>query len=194
MKKGISLLEILISIAVIAFLTQKAFYYKKEKDFLSEIDNMIVQIGSIVSIGVYDTFKGYTTAGGGDCSTAYDVINISAKRIKLCSKIPYTMIDNTTGDDTDSAKSYFSFLDAYSRTATGCSVYIEDFDDTTTRFLINCSGLDIKYYSMLEQKVPKQISKQLSLIYKTNYPKAIDFTNTTSGTETDGIFILEFQK
>ena len=194
MKKGISLIEILIAIAIVAFIAQKTLSAKTERQFLDEIDGMITKITALVSVGIYDTFKGYTTSGGGNCSSSYDVINISAKRIKLCTNIPYPLVDNTTGDNTDATKSFFSFLDSYSRTTHGCMVYVDDFDDFTSRLFINCSGLDSKYHAMIEEKLSKQLSKNLQLIYKTTYFNAIGFSNLTSGNKNDGFIILEFQK
>ena len=82
MKKGYDLLQILIALVVTAWIVQKTMQYQSEKNFLNEVDSSIEKISSIVSFGIYDTFKGYTTSGGGSCSSAYDVINISAKRIK----------------------------------------------------------------------------------------------------------------
>lgn len=194
MKNGINLLEILASIVIVAYLTSLGMKTQSEKDFLNEVDSTITKISSIVSLGIYDTFKGYTTAGGGNCSSAYDVINISAKRVKLCTQIPFELVDETTGDDTDGTKSYFTFLDSKAKDTHGCRVYVADSDAYTTRLLINCSGMDSKYYSMLEQKISKQLSKQLPLVYKNTYSKAIDYININSGTETDGILIAEFQK
>lgn len=193
-KKGGFLLEIFIGIVILGAFAIWTFQTDASKREQQNIEEAIDKVSVLVSYGIYDIFKGYTTSGGGNCSSGYDVKDISAKRIKLCTDIPFELIDEPGGDDKDGSKSFFTFLDNYSKDERGCKVYVDDYDDFTTRLLIDCSGMEERTYDMLEQKFAKRLANQLALIYKASYPNAIDFTDLNSGTETDGILILEFQK
>lgn len=207
LKRGSFLLEIFLGLLVLGFIAQQTFVYQASKKEQTDIEDSITKISTIVSYGIYDIFKGYTTSGGGVCSSAYDVKNISAKRVALCSKIPFETMDvvpldepplpedeGLSDDDKDGTNSYFSFLDNYADGVHGCKVFIDDFDDFTVRLFIDCTGLNPKLHKMMEQKITKQLEKSLELIYKNRYLEAISFDELVGGTAEDGLLILEFQK
>lgn len=195
MKKGLSLFEIVGSIAVLGFLTYSFIPVQAEKDFDKRVDDMISSISSLVMVGIYDNNKGYTVASGGNCSTAFDVLKISAKRIKLCTNFNFDLVDNTTGDDTDAEKSFFTYLNSDSiSTNYGCKVYVNDISDYASHIFIDCSTLQTKKLSVIEQKIAKQLQSKLGLIYKTSYQNATSFSSLANGTLDDGKVIIEVEK
>lgn len=197
-----------MGLLVLGFIAQQTFVYQASKKEQTDIEDSITKISTIVSYGIYDIFKGYTTASGGVCSSSYDVKDISAKRVALCSGLPLEVFnvvpseppvvpaeeEGMSADDKDGTKTYFSFLDHYAQNTHGCKVFIDDFDDFTTRLLVDCSGLNPSLYKMMEQKIAKQLAKSLELIHKNRYLEAISFDELTGGTAEDGILVLEFQK
>lgn len=195
MKKGFGLLEILASIAIVGFLVYSFMPIQAEKDFDKRVDDMIASLSSLVMVGIYDNNKGYTVASGGNCSSAFDVLKISAKRIKLCTNLNFELVDMTVGDDTDAEKSFFTYLNSDSvSTNYGCKVYINDISDYTTHIFIDCSTLPTKKLSVIEQKITKQLQSKLGLIYRTSYQNAISFSLLTTGSLDDGRVIIELQK
>ena len=222
-KKGSLLLEVFLGLVVLAIIFQQALVFQSAKKEQQDIEDAITKISIIVSYGIYDIFKGYSTAGGEVCSSGHDVKNISALRVAVCSKLPFETFPSTEEppvteppvteppveppvteppveplgmkeEDMDGKNSYFIFLDRYAEAENGCKVYIDDFDDFTSRLLIDCSGLKASLHKQIEQKITKQLAKSLELIYKNSYLEAISFDELVGGTQEDGILILEFQK
>lgn len=195
LKKGaFALTDLAITIIAISVLVGAWISFDAIKKEQKEIESVIDKVGLIVSYGIYDVHKGYTTSSGGSCSSAYDVIDITAKRVKDCTNINFDLIDNTTTDDTNPKESFFYFLEMYSNDEYGCKVYLDDFDDFTTQVFVDCSSLDVKYHSMLEQKFSSQLSKNLPFLFKTVYFDAIDFESLNDGNKDDGKIIIEFKK
>ena len=195
MKKGFGLLEIIASIAIVGYLVYSFIPIQAEKDFDKRVDEMISSISSLVKVGIYDNNKGYTVASGGNCSSAFDVLKISAKRIKLCTNLNFDLVDVTTGDDTDAEKSFFTYLNSDSiSTNYGCKVYINDIADYTSHMFIDCSTLPTKKLSVIEQKLTKQLQSKLGLIYKTSYQNATSFSSLMTGNLYDGKVIIELEK
>lgn len=191
---AIGILEIFITLVILAVLYEVAFKANASKKEQTDIEETIDKISTLVSYGIYDIYKGYATSGGGNCSSGYDVKNISAKRIQLCTDIPFETIEEDASNPKDGTKSYFVFLDRYAIAERGCKIYVDEFDDFTTRLLVDCSGLDPKLHKMIEEKFAKRLSKKLELMYKASYPDAINYTDLNSGNNEDGILIIEFQK
>ncbi len=142
---AIGILEIFITLVILAVLYEVAFKANASKKEQTDIEETIDKISTLVSYGIYDIYKGYATSGGGNCSSAYDVKNISAKRIQLCTDIPFETIEEDASNSKDGTKSYFVFLDRYAIAERGCKIYVDEFDDFTTRLLVDCSGLDPKF-------------------------------------------------
>ena len=201
LKKGFTLIEIIISIIIAAVIGAYILSGKQKSDFTSSVSDFASNLVSMIESGVIDSTVGYANGSGGDCSSSNDYTDISAGRVKDCVGWNYSIggTKNTTGTD-----SYFkgaNFLRAYTN-GQGCKVYFdEDGSDPQIFYMfVDCSALDYdggssRYKKYVENRVDFVLRSKLPTIYQDTDRKASSIDDTSSsGSEDDGKIKIKFKK
>ena len=201
LKKGFTLIEIIISIIIAAMIGAYVLTGKQKSDFTSAVSNFANNLVSMIESGVIDSTVGYANGSGGDCSSSNDYTDISAGRVKDCVGWKYSIggTKNTTGTD-----SYFegaNFLRAYTNNGEGCKVYFdEDGSDPQTFYMfVDCSNLDYdggspRYKKYVEDRVDFVLQSKLSTVYQNTKREATAIDNDSGGSADDGMLRIEFKK
>lgn len=191
-RNGFSIPEILISIFIMSFLVYQAIPYKQAADFRESIDNMSTDIESLANLGIFNNYTGYATDTGGDCSSSFDVANITAQRVKDCTTTQsfYTELTGTN-DPNIPEDSYFKML---RNNGTGCKIFLNDIDSFTVRLFIDCSGITYGEKQYIEEVTIANTKRKLSAVFFSSNTVAKDLNDDENGTKIDGLFSIDLKK
>lgn len=181
---GFTMIELVVSIVVIGILAMYALNTESQKTKKEQFNAMYEITALTVDQAIYSSTNGYASDKGGTCSTNYDVVNISAARIKDCTGISSELVRGA--DDLDGADSYFVFLKTYGD-GSGCHVYYNDEAAFATAIFLDCSSLDGTDPGLAEQGFVSYMREKNPLGLKNFYPEATDINTNTGGTSSDGM-------
>lgn len=197
-KKAFTLIEIIMSIAIVSIIASLGYIYKKQSDFYSAVNDMNQKLFYIIDAGTMNTITGYINATGGDCSNTYEYTDLSAGRMIDCndwnSIYPYSGTKSTDGTE-----SYIvSFLKEYMPSGSGCNLYLDEKDTDEFYMFLDCSNInfdsDNRRKKFIEQKVLSYMKDNFSTIYQSVDMQSTAVDNDSSGTDEDGKIRILFKK
>lgn len=191
MKKGMTLLELTLSIVVLSLGLYYAANSYRYNDWLSSVNKLTEDIVTIVDKGVMNSVSGYINSSGDPCSSSPHYTDISAARVVECNKwnntFPYVGTNTTIGKD-----SYINkLLKNYTSNGDGCKLYIDDKDTVSFYVFVDCSNLNydngnIKYKKYVEQKILSKTKESFSTLFQSTDILSTAIDNNTGGTDFDG--------
>jgi UDP-galactopyranose mutase len=190
MKKGFTLLDIVMSIIVASLITAFMMKDYSHNQWLTSVNKMNDEIINIVDNGVMNSQSGYINQSGGDCSSDLTYTNISAGRVVECNSwsgaYPYLGTKNTLGTD-----SYITLMKEYTANAVGCRLYIDDASTESFYLYLDCSAVNYQYgdapiKAYVEQKFLSNVKNKFSTIYQSVDLNATSVNLNSGGTIYDG--------
>lgn len=196
-RKGFTLIELTVTVALMAMLT--IYFYIKTQDsyFYTEVKKATNEISGIIERGVMNDVTGYANGTGGDCSTGYDYVGLTAKRMNDCTGLfvidplsPKVLDPNGNGDD---ASSVTKILTGF--TNENGSIYLRSQTWDTFEVFIDFSMLilDDRKKAYIEDHLTGLLRDKFSTSLVGIDLNAVSFVAST-GNVHDGMLLLFFKK
>lgn len=203
-RKGSMIFDIILGLAAALFIMSVITPTIINWRFIESFKAFIEKTDGIIKTALLDPYKGYASANNEYCAPDYinSFQDLTAYRLIKCASIEnnlnYYYDSSATTNETDPTKSYIEDLEEWtdkdSDRDSGCRYYFGEGEDTSKyKVFFDCSSL----------RKPAIADSEILTYYRDKYPtylykydiKAISIDDdTSSGSDDDGMILLEFNK
>ena len=199
MKKGFTLLEVIVALTVSAVITYFAVSQIREHLFNQRLDTFIKNFNSIINYAIIDTKTGYVNGTGGYCSDDNTYKDMTSCRAINCADLnqTFTLTEKDNNCDKTPDDSYINNLMLTDTNGKGCYEYMKpDSDDDTIFYVfVDCSNLDTqRKKEKIENLLTYDVNANFNVILKKVYPDATSIDDFTGGDDKDGKIAFKFKK
>lgn len=159
------MMELSFVIVLSGLLAMYAFSKMQGQAKDAKMHEAVADAVTFVKNGILDSTGGYVNGAGGYCSSDYDFVNISAKRVVQCSGLKYAVTD--LGTDTDGTKSYATLN---TNTYGSCRAWVDEVDTDNIDVYIDCgtfAGSSTSKKAYLEELMRSEMRKRFPILLKT---------------------------
>jgi prepilin-type N-terminal cleavage/methylation domain-containing protein len=199
MKKGFSLIEVILSIVIMGILAAIAAreYVKHLED--KRLEHFLNNVNTLINYAIIDSQTGYVNGTGGYCSDDYSYKDITACRAVKCADIEKTFIlyEKDGNCDTTPDHSYVKNLMMTDTNGKGCHFYVKpDSSDSSIFYVfIDCSNLNSdRKKQRIEELLRYDMQSNFNVILKEIYSDAISIDNFSGGNDKDGKIAFKYKK
>jgi prepilin-type N-terminal cleavage/methylation domain-containing protein len=205
MKKGFTLLEVILTISLMAIVSVMSIKQLNLQRINNNIDDMIDRVDGIIEVSLLAS-TGYPSSTGDPCSSGYNYDDLSAVRINSCSDLNLVVTGETDPDSINGRIGTLSqiedlkLLSGYS--GTPILRVAENPNDSESFYLfLDFSSLTElsdrkKAYieEVLESHLEREFTSNFSKVYRDATDVNVDDSNVaTSGVDNDGKITIEFK-
>lgn len=205
MKKGFTLLEVILTIALIGIVSVMSIKQMAHQKINKDINDMVDKVDGILEVALLAS-TGYPSSTGDPCSSGYNYIDLSAVRINSCSDLGLTTTGENNPNSTNGRNGTLSQIEDLKLLSGYSGIPIIRVAENPTipenfYLFLDFSSLEElseRKKAYIEEILEAHFERDFTSNFVKAYRNAIDVnvddnTVATDGTEIDGKITIEFK-